>query len=473
MKDYMPLQLGMIYFVGIGGIGMSGIAEVLHALGYSVGGCDMNDSANVKRLRDVGIMIDVGHDAKNITDKDNIACLVVSSAITDSNVELQEARRAMIPVVQRAEMLAELMRLKWSVAIGGTHGKTTTTSLFSHLFYVADLDPTVINGGIINAWNSNARLGSGDWIVAEADESDGSFLKLPATIAVVTNIDAEHMAHYGSMDQLRLAFRQFVQKIPFYGFALICLDHDETRNLIANVRDRRIITYGFSPQAHIRAVNLRNTDDGMCFDVQWRKGSESYVIENIDLTMFGEHNVQNALSAVAVALEMGIGEDKIRHALSSFKGVKRRFTKVDNVNGIDIIDDYGHHPVEIKAVLSTARAVCKGKLIAVMQPHRYSRLYDLFQDFCGCFHDADYVYITDVFAAGEKMIEDYDSQKLVEGIKAQGHWGVSHIADVGILAQKIKESCKDGDMVVFLGAGSITQWAYQTPNKLRGISNDE
>ena len=467
MREYMPLEIGTIYFIGIGGIGMSGIAEILHALGYDIAGSDINENVNVKRLKEKNIGIYIGHHENNILNSDNIGCLVVSSAINDDNPELQIARKMMIPVVQRAEMLAELMRLKWSIAIGGTHGKTTTTSLFAQMFYVAGFDPTVINGGIINSWNSNARLGAGDWIVAEADESDGSFLKLPATIAVVTNIDPEHMIHYGTMEKLRAAFKQFVQSIPFYGFALICLDHQETRNLIGNISDRRIITYGFSPQAHIRAINISIQQDGMYFDVQWRKNNEANVIENLYLAMFGNHNVQNALAAIATALEMGISEEKIRQALGSFKGIKRRFTLTGIVNGIKIIDDYGHHPVEILAVLKTARALCHGKLTAIMQPHRYSRLYDLFEEFSGCFHDADRVYISDVFAAGEDKIDGYDSHTLVDAIRAQGHWDAHYLDNHEKIVQYVHEYCNDGDMIVFLGAGSITQWANHLPEQLK------
>ena len=375
----LPLDIGTIHFVGIGGIGMSGIAEVLHTLGYSVQGSDVAENANVRRLRKFGVTVHVGHDENNLGDA---RVVVISTAVKAGNPEVQAARQRLIPVVRRAEMLGELMRLKWSIAIGGTHGKTTTTSMVAALLDAAGMDPTVIIGGIINAWGSNARLGKGDWMVAEADESDGTFLKLPATIAVVTNIDPEHLDHYGSFDKLRAAFEAFVANIPFYGFAVLCIDHPEVQALIPRLSDRRIITYGFSPQADVRAMNLQSSSTGVRFDtvITDRKTGDQSRLDDLMLPMLGEHNVQNSLVAVAIAHEMGIADDLLRRAFAGFEGVKRRFTRTGEVDGITIIDDYGHHPVEIAAVLKTARTATQGRgqVIAVVQPHRFTRLHDLF-----------------------------------------------------------------------------------------------
>ena len=462
----LPLSIGMVHFVGIGGIGMSGIAEVLHNLGYSVQGSDMSDSANVKRLVDMGISVAIGHREENLGEAQVV---VVSTAVKPDNPEVVEARRNMIPVVRRAEMLGELMRLKWSIAVGGTHGKTTTTSLIASMLDVADMDPTVINGGIINAWGTNARLGSGDWMVAEADESDGTFLKLPATIAVVTNIDPEHLDHYGDFDALRSAFDTFVENIPFYGFAALCIDHVEVQAMIPRVSDRRIISYGFSPQADVRAVNVEAGNGGVVFDVVIadRKTEETRTFEKIFLPMFGNHNIQNALAAIAIGAEMGIDEAVLRKAMAGFEGVKRRFTKTGEVDGITIIDDYGHHPVEINAVLAAARSACSSQVIAVVQPHRYTRLRDLFEDFCTCFNDADAVVVTDVYAAGEQPIDGIDRDALVNGLRAHGHRTVMPLNDVGDLPDVINDLARPGDMVVFLGAGNITQWANDMPEQLR------
>lgn len=460
----MPLSIGTLYFVGIGGIGMSGIAEVLHGLGYSVAGSDIGENANVKRLRDLGISVAVGHDEANIGDA---AVLVVSSAIKHDNPELVAARERLIPVVRRAEMLAELMRLKWAIAVGGTHGKTTTTSLVAALIDAAGMDPTVINGGIINAYGTNARLGSGDWMVVEADESDGTFTKLPATISVVTNIDPEHMDHYGTFDVLKQAFRQFVQNIPFYGFAILCIDHPEVQAMIGQIEDRRLISYGFSPQAEIRPDNLTPSPDGFTFDVVMNvRGEEPRRIEGISLPMFGEHNVSNALAAITVASEMGVDDDAIRKGLASFSGVKRRFTKTGEVNGISIIDDYGHHPVEISAVLKAARAATKREVIAVVQPHRYTRLRDLFEEFCACFNDADTVIVTPVYSAGEEIIEGVDRDALIHGLRLRGHRNALGIDSEDDLADEVARLAKPGDLVVCLGAGTITQWANNLPQRL-------
>jgi UDP-N-acetylmuramate--alanine ligase len=468
----LPLDIGTLHFVGIGGIGMSGIAEVLHTLGYSVQGSDVVDSANVKRLRDLGVTIHIGHRAENLGEA---GVIVTSTAVKSDNPEVQAARQRLIPVVRRAEMLGELMRLKWSIAVGGTHGKTTTTSLVAAVLDAAGLDPTVINGGIINAWGSNARLGGGDWMVAEADESDGTFLKLPATIAVVTNMDPEHLDHYGSFDGLRDAFDAFVANIPFYGFAALCIDHPEVQAMIPRVSDRRIVTYGLSPQADIRAVNLVHSAEEVVFDVEVsdRKSKVQSTIKGLAMPMLGEHNVQNALAAIAIACEMDIGESVIRRALASFKGVKRRFTRVGDVGGITIIDDYGHHPVEIAAVLKTARAAVSsstgGKVIAVVQPHRYTRLRDLFEEFCRCFNDADAVIVADVFEAGEEPIEGIHRDSLVEGLGHHGHRNVLPLAAASDLAGVINGLAKPGDMVVCLGAGDITRWANALPDELRQL----
>jgi UDP-N-acetylmuramate--alanine ligase len=379
------------------------------------------------------------------------------------------ARSKFLPVVRRAEMLGELMRLKWSIAVGGTHGKTTTTSLIAAILESAEMDPTVINGGIINAFGTNAKLGDGDWMVAEADESDGSFLKLPATIAVVTNIDPEHLDYYGDFDTLRSAFDAFVQNIPFYGFAALCLDHIEVQAMIPRVSDRKVVTYGFSPQADVRAVNVKRGKNGTCMDVVLndRKAVSTRTLQAVDLPMFGDHNIQNALAAIAIASEMGIEDNILQGGLANFEGVKRRFTKTGEVDGVTVIDDYGHHPVEIMAVLAAARDASEGQVIAVMQPHRYTRLRDLFEDFCTCFNDADAVLVTDVFAAGEAPINGFDRDALVRGLRERGHRTVMPLLDVELLPSIINDLSGPGDMVVCLGAGNITQIANALPEKLR------
>jgi len=466
----LPLDLGVIHFVGIGGIGMSGIAEVLHTLGYAVQGSDIGEGANVLRLRDMGISVSVGHEAQNLGEAQVV---VVSSAVKADNPEVAAARDRLVPVVRRAEMLGELMRLKWSIAVGGTHGKTTTTSIVAAMLDAGGMDPTVINGGIINAWGSNARLGGGDWMVAEADESDGSFLKLPATIAVVTNIDPEHMEHYGSFDKLREAFDAFVENIPFYGFAALCVDHTEVQAMIPRVSDRRIITYGFSPQADVRGLNLQPGPGGMRFDVTIadRKKGVERAIAGLSLPMVGDHNVQNALAAIAIAAEMNLDDATIKSALAGFEGVKRRFTRTGEVDGITVIDDYGHHPVEIAAVLKAARAAATGKVIAVMQPHRYTRLRDLFEEFCTCFNDADAVLVADVYAAGEAPIEGADRDSLVEGLKHYGHRAAEALEDADALAAAVDRLAGPGDMVVCLGAGNITAWANALPDELAALKD--
>ena len=467
----LPLDIGVIHFAGIGGIGMSGIAEVLHNLGYAVQGSDLSESANVRRLAALGIPVAIGHRENNLGDAQVV---VISSAVGPDNVEVVAARRRLIPVVRRAEMLAELMRLKWSIAVGGTHGKTTTTSLIAALLDAAGLDPTVINGGIINAWGTNARLGSGDWMVAEADESDGTFLRLPATIAVVTNIDPEHMDHYGTFDGLCAAFDAFVENIPFYGFAALCIDHPEVRAMIPRVGDRRIVTYGFSSQADVRGTKLASAADGTRFDavIAERRSGPGRVVAGLRLPMIGDHNVQNALAAVLVANEMGIADDVLRVALDRFAGVKRRFTKTGETDGITVIDDYGHHPVEIAAVLKAARTASRGRVIAVVQPHRFTRLRDLFEEFCTCFNDANSVIVADVYAAGEEPVAGVNRDALVAGLRARGHRAVHALAEPEALPGLVRALARDGDMVVCLGAGSITHWAAALPAALAALGTD-
>jgi UDP-N-acetylmuramate--alanine ligase len=470
----MPLDLGMIHFVGIGGIGMSGIAEVLHNLGYKVQGSDIADGANTRRLQEIGIKVAIGHRADNIA---QAQVVVVSSAVKKDNPEVLAARSRLLPVVRRAEMLGELMRLKWSVAIGGTHGKTTTTSMVAAMLDAGGLDPTVINGGIINAYGTNARLGGGDWMVVESDESDGSFLRLPAVIAVVTNVDPEHLDHYGTFDALRDAFVRFVENIPFYGFAVLCTDHPEVQALIPRVADRRLITYGIGANADIRAINLKLDRSGADFDVmiQNRTTNESRTIVDLRLPMFGQHNVQNALAAIAVAQEMGLPDETIRRALAGFAGVKRRFTKTGEAHGITVIDDYGHHPVEIAATLRAARQSYggSGRVIAVMQPHRYTRLASLRDDFATCFADADAVLIADVYAAGEAVIEGVNRDMLVNLVRRAGHRDVTALGGPGDLPGLVWQMARPGDVVVCLGAGNITAWAHALPGQLQQIAADQ
>ena len=464
----LPRDIGPVHFVGIGGIGMSGIAEVLDNLGYSVTGSDVADSANVKRLRDKGIKVAIGHKAENI---DGADVVVVSSAIKRDNPELVAARGKRLPVVRRAEMLAELMRLKSCVAIAGTHGKTTTTSMVASLLDAGGLDPTVINGGIINAYGTNARLGGGDWMVVEADESDGTFLKLPADVAIVTNIDPEHLDHFQTFDAVQDAFRTFVENVPFYGFAVMCTDHPVVQTLVGKLEDRRILTYGENPQADVRLADLDHHNGESRFSVLFRDrdGKISHTIDNLALPMPGRHNALNATAAVAVAHALGLKSDAIRRALAGFSGVKRRFTRVGEWNGATIIDDYGHHPVEISAVLRAARESTAGQVIAVMQPHRYTRLHDLFEQFCTCFNDADAVIIAPVYPAGEQPIPGADRDALVTGLRAHGHKHAIPLEGPAKLPSLIKDLAKPGDYVVCLGAGSITQWAYALPAELKAL----
>ena len=463
----LPFDIGTLHFIGIGGIGMSGIAEILHNLGYRVQGSDVAENANVQRLRQLGIEVVIGQRAENLGDAQ---VAVASSAIKESNPELVAARDGFIPVVRRAEMLGELMRLKWSVAVGGTHGKTTTTSLIAAVLDAADYDPTVINGGIINAYGTNARLGDGDWMVVEADESDGSFVKLPATVAVVTNIDPEHMDFYGSEEVLHDAFESFVENIPFYGFVVLCIDHPAVQGLIGRIEDRRIVTYGFSPQADVRGLEVTVGEHKTTFDVAitGHLAGEERMLAGLELPMVGRYNVQNALAAAAVANEMGIPDDVLRKGLAAFGGVKRRFTHTGEAGGITIIDDYAHHPVEIAAVLEAARQSTEGQVIAVVQPHRYTRLSELFEGFCTCFNDADHVIVADVYPAGETPIEGADRDGLVAGLRARGHRQVTALTDPSVLPGLIADLGAAGDLVVCLGAGNITAWANALPGDLEG-----
>ena len=475
LGNRIPLDAGMLHFVGIGGIGMSGIAEVLHNLGYQVQGSDMAESYVVDRLRKHGINVMIGpHQAENIQ---GASAVVISSAVKNDNPEVVEARAQRIPVVRRAEMLAELMRLKATVSIAGTHGKTTTTSLISTLFMAAGKKPTVINGGIINAYGTNAILGEGDWMVVEADESDGTFIRIPSTVAVVTNIDPEHLDHYGNFDSLKAAFYQFIAQLPFYGFGVLCIDHPEVQALMAKIMDRRIISYGTSPQADVRAVNIRQVDGGQLFDVEVsdRTGGAGYTMKDVLLPMYGMHNVRNSLAAIAVARDVGIADDVIMEGLRGFEGVKRRFTKTGVANGVTIIDDYGHHPVEIVATLSSARQAVEakgGKVIAVVQPHRYTRLSSLFADFCTCVDAADTVIVTDVYTAGEEPIEGANRDALVEGIRSHGHKHVLALPSEKELASMIAEIAKPNDFVICLGAGSISKWAAALPAQLEALQKE-
>jgi UDP-N-acetylmuramate--alanine ligase len=454
-------DIGTIHFVGIGGIGMSGIAEVMHNLGYSVQGSDIAEGASVERLRARGIRVMISHDAANLGEA---AVVVTSTAVKRDNPEVAAALEARIPVVRRAEMLAELMRLKRTVAVAGTHGKTTTTSMVAALLDAGGIDPTVINGGIIESYGSNARLGDSEWMVVEADESDGSFLRLDGTIAVVTNIDPEHLDHYGSFDAVREAFVEFIENVPFYGAAVLCIDHPEVQKAIARVRDRRVITYGLSAQADWRAEDVRPRDlgsgGGSLFDaVHTDRDGRQRRIADIVLPMPGRHNVQNALAAIAVAVELGCEDETIRTGFARFGGVRRRFTRVGEVAGATVIDDYAHHPVEIRAVLAAAREATKGRVIAIAQPHRYTRLRDLMGEFQGCFNDADMVFVAPVYPAGEAPIAGVDSAALVKGLRDRGHRAATEIEGPAELAERLAELVMPGDMVVCLGAGDITKWA--------------
>ena len=450
-------DIGTIHFVGIGGIGMSGIAEVMHQLGYKVQGSDVAESYVVEKLRKEGIPVTIGHSADNLGDA---AVVVCSSAIKDGNPEVSAASERRLPRVRRAEMLAELMRMQKTVAVAGTHGKTTTTSMIAALLDSGGLDPTVINGGIINSYGSNARLGKSDWWVIEADESDGSFLRLDGTIAVVTNIDPEHLEHYGSFDRVKDAFVEFIENVPFYGLAVMCVDHPEVQNILGRIRDRRVVTYGFSALADLRADNLTPDGIGTRFDasVVQRDGSRR-TISAINIPIPGRHNVLNALAAIAVAIELGLDDSIIQNGFQRFEGVKRRFSRVGDVGGAVIIDDYAHHPVEIRAVLSAARESAQERVIAVVQPHRYTRLQSLMDDFQTAFNDADVVLVTPVYPAGEEPIDGVDSAALAEGLRARGHRMVRTVADLDDLCEVLRDLAAEGDLVICMGAGDITKWA--------------
>jgi len=477
-----PATIGTVHFVGIGGIGMSGIAEIMHDLGYHIQGSDISVNANVKRLQNMGIEIMATHAAANI---DNAALLVISSAIQTDNIEITTAHAKNIPIVRRAEMLAELMRLKQTLTIAGTHGKTTTTSMVAAILDEGGLDPTIISGGIINAYGTNARLGAGDWMVVEADESDGTFTHLPSSMGVVTNIDAEHLDHYSGFDGLKSAFYSYVTNIPFYGVAIMCVDHPQVRALMARVRNRRIISYGLSQEAHVRAVNVKTsfvehkTKDKQPnkqithFDVQFTQDHKhtEFILQNCQLPMPGQHNLQNALAAIAVGLELGVAKEAIIQALAHFKGVKRRFTHTGHFQGIDIYDDYAHHPVEIAATLASARQIAKGRVIAIMQPHRYSRLRDLFDEFSTCFKQADCIIIAPVFAAGEKPIDGFNATSLATNIGKQTASRVIELSDPATLPDLIIEEAQADDVVICLGAGTISQWAQDLPRKLKATTS--
>jgi UDP-N-acetylmuramate--alanine ligase len=469
----VPFDIGPVHFVGIGGIGMSGIAEIMLRIGYQVQGSDAKASANTERLQRLGARIFIGHDAAHV---EGASAVVYSTAVKPDNPEIVAGRERRLPLVRRAEMLAELMRLQFSVAVGGTHGKTTTTSMVACLLDAGGLDPTVVNGGIINAYGTNAKVGAGDWIVVEADESDGTFLKLRSTVAVVTNIDPEHLDHYGDFEAVKKAFRDFVENIPFYGFAAVCTDHPEVQAMASRVENRRLVTYGLNPQAEVRAENLAMGPDGCRFDAVIQPpptpDGEIAAIRyaGLRLPMAGQHNALNALAAIAVARELGVGEAQIRKGLADFGGVRRRFTTTGVAGGVRVIDDYGHHPVEIASVLTAARAVTDGRVIAVVQPHRYTRLHDLFDEFCHGFNDADTVIVADVYAAGEAPIPGVDRDALVEGLRRYGHRRVLALDDPAELPAMVRAEARPGDVVVLLGAGDITAWAYALPDQLTALA---
>ncbi|HWA68315.1 MAG TPA: UDP-N-acetylmuramate--L-alanine ligase [Rhizomicrobium sp.] len=468
----VPLDIGAIHFIGIGGIGMSGIAEIMHNLGYKVQGSDASESANVKRLRAMGIAVSVGHNADNLKDAHAV---VYSSAVKPGNVEFDEARKLGLPLVRRAEMLAEIMRLRSCIAIAGTNGKTTTTTMVAALLDAGGLDPTVVNGGIINAYGTNARLGAGEWVVVEADESDGTFLRLPATVAVVTNEDPDHLDFYGTFENMRDAFQRFVENVPFYGFAVLCIDHPEVQAMVGRITDRRMITYGFSPQADARAVNVSFSEGASRFDMVFtdrRKGSEEK-LEGLLLPMPGEHNVQNATAAIVVARQLGVPDAVIKSGLAGFKGVGRRFTKVGEVNGAAIIDDYAHNPFKIAAAVRAARQAYKGPIVAVVQPHRYTRLRDTFEQFATCLNDADVAIIAPVYAAGEQPIEGFSRDSYAEALRAHGHRNVITIDGEDDLAEAVLPYVRPGAAIIGTGAGSITGWMNALPQilakKLEGL----
>ena len=476
MKQAFPFNIGTVHIIGIGGIGMSGYAEVLHNSGYKVQGSDQSENANVTRLRKLGVRVLIGHDEKNIRDEAGAltAVVVKSTAVKDTNPEIIAAKKNNVPVIPRVELLAELMRSKWCINISGTHGKTTTTSMIGHVLEKAGLDPTVMNGGIINAYGTNTRMGASDWMVVEADESDGTFAKLPSVVSVITNIDPEHLDYYGTFEAAKKAFVDYAHNLPFYGVVVACIDHPVVEELIPQFQ-RKTVTYGFSEKADVRAVSVETTPDGLIYDIFVKKTGQT--VKGVKLPMFGPHNVLNSLAAFAAGLEISIATDKITAALSQFSGVKRRFTTTGIVNGITVIDDYGHHPVEIAAVLKAGRDAIQGKngkggggrIIAVVQPHRYTRLSGLFSEFSACFALADEIVVADVYAAGEEPIAGASKESLAAGIKKTGKDKVHVLARPEELAPLVQRIAKAGDFVICLGAGSITQWANALPGELEAL----
>ncbi|RPD37220.1 UDP-N-acetylmuramate--L-alanine ligase [Candidatus Liberibacter solanacearum] len=468
----IPQGVGSIHFVGIGGIGMSGIAEVLHNTGYQVQGSDVILGSNVQRLHKQGIKVSIGHKEENIG---NAEILVVSTAIDKDNVECVAARERNIPIIYRSEMLAGLMRARKSISVSGTHGKTTTTSLIAALLEQGNLDPTVINGGIVNSYGTNARIGTGEWIVVEADESDGTFIKLPSDIVVVTNIDPEHLDYYSDFDAIRAAFYKFIDNIPFYGFAVVCLDHPEVLSLVARIQNRKIITYGQHPQADVCYSNIRKYSGRSIFDVTLQGSLTQTPIEIKDLVLplIGNYNISNASAAIAIAHRLGLSSEDIAKGLAGFSGIKRRFTLIGIWNDVHIFDDYGHHPVEISAVLSAVRQICPGKVIAIHQPHRYTRLSTLFDQFSKCFVDSDTVLISPVYAAGEKVISGFSSQELVQKIKESGHPEAYYLDSFDHLVSKILDVVEPGDFIIFFGAGNITQWAASLIGELELVTEQK
>ncbi len=467
-RNPTPFDLGPVHFIGIGGIGMSGIAEIMLRRGYTVQGSDAKASANTDRLAELGAAVFIGHDAAHVA---GASAIVHSSAIRPDNPEMAAGRAARIPLVRRAEMLAELMRLRFSIAVGGTHGKTTTTSMIAAVLDAGGMDPTVVNGGIINAYGANAKVGEGDWIVVEADESDGTFLKLHSTVAVVTNIDPEHLDHHGDFAGLKRAFADFVRNIPFYGFAAVCVDDADVQEMVSEIENRRLVAYGLNPQAEVRAVDVTMGPAGAAFSVRITDPAGAHQeIEGFTIPMAGTHNVLNALASIAVGRELGVEVDAIRAGLAGFGGVRRRFTTTGVAGGVRVIDDYGHHPTEISSVLAAARAITTGRVLAVVQPHRYTRLRDLFQEFCVCFNDADAVIVADVYPAGEAPIEGFDRDALAEGVRRHGHRQVFTTEGPAALPGLIAAETTSGDLVVFLGAGDITAWAHALPAQLEALA---
>ena len=470
----MPEELGTFHILGIGGIGMSAIAEILRAKGYAVQGSDQKDSANVKRLRAKGIRVFVGHDPVNLV---GARYVVISSAVKAGNPELEAARAKGLPVIRRAEILAELMRLYSSISVTGTHGKTTTTSLIAHVLRDTGLEPTVITGGIINDWGSNARLGAGPWMVVEADESDGTFIKIPTQIGVVTNIDPEHLDYFGSVENMHREYETFFRNIPFYGLAVTCTDHPVARAMIERLqlrRDgRRLLTYGKDEACDLRLEGVRLDGRTTIFDATLgaRVNGGARRLDGWMVPVPGEHNALNALAAIAVCAEAGLPDEAIRASLARFTGVKRRFQPTGTWNDVTVYDDYGHHPTEIEAVLKAARAGAKGRVIAVCEPHRYTRVRDLFADFSACFRDADAVIVAPLYSAGEAAIEGISSRTLAEAIKATGHRAVKVAASEKEIAPAIRAIARPGDMVMCFGAGNSTEWAHALPDWLAALDS--